>query len=322
MVFAIQVAAIHLLFLPYRRDRDETVAASPPGADPPGDLSPAEAGFLLAAGSRVDWNQALGCLFDLAERGVVSVEQVSRGKNARIGQEFVLKLESRSVNLQPFEQGLLEVLFLGEAGLEEVVLLNEVGSRYAARRRRFEGPLLQALRAGGLLDAGREYARRFVRLLGWFAALAGALSLAIGLWATLTRGWWPFLLISAGFLAGALVAFLQAGSFSFCTDQGQAAAVTWRVYARSITYPSPGASLAGEASRNDPILAYAAAFGLIHEWIRWMKKKISAPLPGWFQVDPFGSEGAGLVSFLAFLESAAALSGPPAAFHPGQAETS
>jgi Predicted membrane protein (DUF2207) C-terminal domain len=307
VIFAIQLTAIYILLRPFRRDPVDPTPSSPLSGEPPAGISPAEAGCLAVPGCRVGWSQALGCLFDLAADGRISIQQIHPRKSQDQPPGFRLHLAGTLADLRAFERGLLEALFLVEAGLEQEVTLEEAAGRFAARAGRFKRPLLAALRNKDLIDPARENALNYLRLTVRFASLAGAAGLVIGIWFALTGGWWAVWLVPAGFLAGALVTSLQASSFSICTDRGRESAGRWLVYTSSLAQAGLPACL--ESAQENQQLAYLAALGRLRVWMGQVAPGTLASPPGWFQTVP-EEERLGQV-FMDFLAAASELSGEP-----------
>ncbi len=89
--------------------------------EPPDDLAPAIAGVLTASGGQISWQHGLATLFNLAQRGVLRIDEVER-KWYR-SRDFAVSLVARPSDLQLHEQGLLELLFATGKGATETVNL-------------------------------------------------------------------------------------------------------------------------------------------------------------------------------------------------------
>jgi hypothetical protein len=304
-VFAILLTAVFLLLWPYRRDPTLPDSSSLEPDDPLNNLSPAEAGCLAAPGCRVRWSQALGCLLDLSASGFVTVQAYDRKSSQGTGPDFQVSLVQTPAGRQPFKRALLEVLFLGEAGAQEGVSLEQVASRFAARSRRFEEPLLQALRRKALIDPDREQTFKYLHRLAYSAALLGVFGLAAGLWLASVTGWWASLLIAVGFLAGGLVAYLQAGSFTICSRLGSQSAERWSGYVAALT--QAGLPQALEEAQESRQLAYLAAFDQLGTWMGQLQPDSLPTPPAWFQTSL--AEEQARRSFIKFLAAATELSG-------------
>lgn len=77
---------------------------------PPSELPPALAGILLAQGARPKPAHALGTVFDLARRGVLTIGEKPRGTRVE-PREYLAALATLPAELRPHERAVLAALF-------------------------------------------------------------------------------------------------------------------------------------------------------------------------------------------------------------------
>ena len=224
------VAGLVWLWALWARARRPETAIGPVAARTstlPDPLPPALAGALGGANGRPNATHALGALFDLAQRGVLTIEE-SPDKRWYKGREFDVRLfEPTPGDLRPHEQGLLTLTFSGKTGPTETATLSEVGSRLARQLKLFAEPLTAELNAAGLIDPRRQAtAKRFAIIGGVLIFLMLPLG-ALGLLTLNKYGGWPFALAAVPFLL-AMVAFVMAGTYSSLSDEGAREAARWR----------------------------------------------------------------------------------------------
>src|SRR5512141_2480298 len=112
------LAGLAAYWKPYR-SRFLPNPGGPSIATSPDDLSPALAGVFYRGS--ISWSVALATLLDLAQKGVIRIEQVG-SKNQSGPGEFTIQRQPGEYALRPHEQGLLHVLFnarnSGQAGIQ------------------------------------------------------------------------------------------------------------------------------------------------------------------------------------------------------------
>ena len=109
--------------------------------EPPSDLPPAIAGVLNGSGASPSWANALATLFDLADRGILTIEEIE--KQSRFsGQDFNVVLLKEPGSLRPHEQGLLNLLFETKEGRQTAVKLSKLSSAVTGSQwKKFTEPL-------------------------------------------------------------------------------------------------------------------------------------------------------------------------------------
>ena len=140
----------------YRRGRREQPASTQAMTytRPPDDLPPAMAGALNGSGGSPATTNALGTLFDLARRGLLSIEESPAHSWGR-RHEFTLRPSGVSAEpLRPHERGLLALLFEDKRGAaRDSLRLRELSTILSTRWKAFSEPLKHELDQAGFISA-------------------------------------------------------------------------------------------------------------------------------------------------------------------------
>ena len=132
----------------------------------PDPLPPALAGALGGANGRPNATHALGALFDLAQRGVLTIEE-SPDKRWYKGREFNVRLLAPTPgDLRPHEQGLLALAFTDKKGPTDTIKMSGMGTRLARQLKLFAAPLTAELNAAGLIDPQRRATAKRFAIIG------------------------------------------------------------------------------------------------------------------------------------------------------------
>lgn len=294
-------AGLFLAGLSFRRD-----AAGLPGAPsmhtmPPRQISPALAARL--AGSSTGF---LGALFDLAERGVITIEE---GQRRWGSSTFELVRQPSAEPLQKHEQALLQALFR-KAKNERVPLTQ---AAVISGDRAFNQALDEELTALGWRDAERAARRgRFLTFtvlglfLGLAALLAGALLSAAASASSGQLAALGAILIGGGAALGlvGLVGSIAAGSISVLSDEGLRQAEAWKGFNAHLRSIAKGREPATAPDTFARYLAYAAAFGMGTQWGKFFQKMGDVPLPAWMQTLDVSMQDGSYAAMMAVISSA------------------
>ena len=267
----------------------------------PGDLPPALAGALAAADGRPNATQALGTLFDLARRGIVTIDE-SPDKRWYRNRDFDVRLQDAApCDLRPHEQGLLALLFTGKRGPAETVKVSEMGNRLASKSKQFTEPLTTELSAANLIDPQRRAtAHRFI-VIGVILLLMMLPLGALGALLITKYGGWPFLLVAVAFLLS-MTAFIMAGTYSPLSDEGAREAARWRSFQAYLKDVVKGRDPAWDLRLFERYLPYAAALGLAEGWAKAFQKRGGAETPAWFRAVADSRDGS-MAAFIAMTAS-------------------
>lgn len=288
--------------------RGETPLTLPPSA-----LPPAIAGVLMRNGSTNStwiWAYALGTCFDLARRGVISIEEAPR-KSRWQERDFVFRLESADTALRPHERGLIEAFFRDKSGLQSTVRFSKLQANLYTRLK----PLSQALKAEceslGFFDAERQRRRTTSLIWGLFLMfLSMALIVAAAL---LVSALGPLPLVAAiGVLVLGIVLVIAAATISLLTEDFQQTALEWKSFAKYLGDVTRQRDTLVHRDQFEGYLSYAAAFGLAEPWSRYLKKREDIEVPAWFRALTSAEDG-GRGAFVAMMAASGSSSSAGAA---------
>ncbi|MFZ2360662.1 MAG: DUF2207 domain-containing protein [Anaerolineae bacterium] len=268
----------------FRRSWTAQPAAPFKATEPPGQAAPAVAAKLVSNG-----NPALAAIFDLAQRGALSIDETA----SRWGRSFALRRQPAAGALTPYEQGLIEALFKTKRGLDDEIALSDVATRLAQHAKLFNEPLDEELALAGLLDRQRQAQRQRLIAATVMAMLLGGVGFGIGLiWGAVAAenaqwGLLPAAAVLAGlgtglFLVG-LVGVIVAATLSTWTEQGERAAADWQGFVGYLKDVTKGKADMLDVSRFDRFLPYAAGFGLGEAWTKRYQQQSGFSAPPWFQ---------------------------------------
>ncbi len=264
---------------------------------PPGDLPPAIAGVLFNNG-HVDMNWAwpyiLGACFDLARRGIITIEEVQRTSWWH-GRDFIFRLNKPAISLRPHERGVIEALLGSKSGLQSTVYLSKLQNNLYGRFKPFITSLKSECEALGFYDAERRRLRRTRIVWGVILiGVGGVLMVAVGL----LGGGWPFLATLGIDMSG--VGLLIAGAtLSPLSDDYRQAALAWRSFARYLRDVTRQRDTLVHRDQFEGYLSYAAAFGMAEAWARYLKKREDIAVPTWFRA--LAAEDGGYAAFAAMV---------------------
>ena len=293
ILFVSGLASLFFVRQRYDSPPREFAVTAPWSAAPPDTLPPAIAATLLSNGTP-RFEQAMAALFVLADRGELRIDEQSRMLGLR---DFTITATPMKRPRAPYEERLLEIIFTGAHGANQITL-GKARNRLLRHFRRFKAALEPEMIAAGLLDEDRRAVRmRFVTIA--IVALIAAGVSAIGLAFIANRfGGWPMMIPLALALVGVAGLICYAAHTPLSND-GVRRAREWRgfrQYLRDIArdrQPSPGDVVIQR------LLPFAVAFGIAHVWSGYLKRHRSAA-PAWFRSVSDGSHnGAAFSAFVA-----------------------
>jgi hypothetical protein len=248
---------------------------------PPDALPVALAAALVEAGAQASWLLALATLVDLAQRGIIRVEEhTSRAWQG--SHEYVIYHLGARGGLSPHEAGLLDLLFVSKSGPVTSVKLSAVARAVQSRFQVFKEPLGDALVAAGLVEPERAQTR--AALVRWALALvAVAVPGFIGAAALVSSyGAWP-LLVPGSIMVVAVMLFITASQYSVLSTAGRLSAVRWRAFFAFVQRLAVGREAIADASWFQRYLPFAVARGIGHRWVRRFEQagRLEA-VPAWY----------------------------------------
>ena len=279
---------------------------------PPNDLPPAIAGVLNGHGAKPSWSNALATLFDLADRGILSIEEVADKKWYQ-GQDFVIVQQNMTPgNLRPHEQGLLNLLFQTKKGRQTSVKMSKLANMVNGKQwEKFTKPLEAELEAAGYIDPVRKKRRLWVMggsFIFFILGTAALIGLSVGL--AQQFGAWPIAIGLALFLLFA-VWLIVGNMLTILTDDAKQMADAWQSFHDYLKAVTRKKAAVDNPNMFTQFVPYAASYGLLHQWAKFFQKE------GWTEVPPYfrAASHSGDSSMAAFvaMSSASASSGGAAA---------
>mgnify|MGYP003372949537 FL=1 len=283
---------------------------------PPADLPPALAGWLF--NQTVSWQHGLATLFDLAARGLITIEEAVEKKWYQSNQ-FAITLLNRSGNLRPHESALLDLLFTDKSGTpHDTITMSDMGQLITSSRwKKFTESLEGEAEAQGLVS--RESKERGKRMMIWSGILMLMLVplavLLFVLWTTF--GGWPLLLAGAIFIVG-LIALLSGATLSPLSDRGAKLAEAFDPFRRFLDQAGKGKMDVPDPAYYEAYLPYATAFGYAQPWVKQQSKAGYDVAPSYFR-GLSDDGGANMVVFIAAVTAASNSGGSASASAAGAA---
>lgn len=278
--------------------------------EPPTDLPPAIAGVLNGSGASPSWSNALATLFDLADRGILSIEELEK-KSVFSGKDFNIVLLEQPDTLRPHESGLLELLFETKGMWHQSVKMSKLSSAVTGSQwKKFTEPLEAEIKAAGYIDAERK-SRRTQVIAGSvvFLVLAVLIMILTVIFENLF-GMWPMLLALSFFVLFGI--FMGVGSsMTILTDEARLLANQWQSFYQHLKDVTRRKAAVGETNMFNRFLPYAATYGLLHQWAKFFEKEGWTQLPPYFHALNRADDG-GMAAFVA-MTAASSSSGGSAA---------
>lgn len=268
---------------PRLADRPAVVRVS----EPPDEAPPGMAVRLTGRGM-----PALATLFDLANRGLVRIDESGRGLLG--GKKYSLNRLPADTALRPHEEGLLRAVFAEKAGKErDSAPLSQVGNKIARHPKWVREPLEQEMADAGLLDLRRRAARDRLLVAGIVAVLLGGAALVAGAvvaGAAGARGAGQTAVlgaiaagVGAALLLLGLAALIAGALFSPLSEQGEQAAAAWKAFGVHLRDIVRGREFASGEALFERYLPLAAGLGLGERWAKYVQKQGYAAVPAWFR---------------------------------------
>ncbi|MBN1919700.1 MAG: DUF2207 domain-containing protein [Anaerolineae bacterium] len=311
-IFALGLAAI----LGYQKRYQMPAGEAPFTANrPPSDRLPAFAGVLAQKGSlQYGWDYALGALFHLAQRGVVSIEESAESTWYR-KHTYVLHLHDLPAHLEPHEQAVIQVFFGTKQGLVHEMPVHTLQNSLQRRLKHFTDALKGEMATLGFFDPERQRGRNV--LFGWgvvLLLLGPALAVA-GLF-FLTRstiGPWPLLITVSIFFIG-FVAMIAGAIIPRLNDVWINESAAWIAFKKYLKDVMKGRESLAYAAGFTEYLPYAAALGLADVWAKYLKRHENFEVPAWFRgLSAAATDShAGFIAMIAAINASGAASGASA----------
>jgi hypothetical protein len=276
---------------------------------PPGKLAPVLAGALQAQTSSPSWPHALGTLFDLAERGVLTIKELPAEKWYQ-SRDFEIVQVSQAADLHPHEREMVKLLFTDKHGSpQQSIRLSKLGNVVTSFRwDAFKSAVRRDLSDAGLVDRDRDTARRNV-LAGGVLILAVALGLLVLAVVLMSQiGPWALLLALAAFLVS-IVWMIASSTISPLSEHGLALAAEWEPFYRYIKDAARGKTPVQDPASFEALLPYATAYGQGEPWAQQFDRLGYREVPSYFQAFETADDGSHMGVFVVFMAKSATSGG-------------
>lgn len=277
LIFASGVVVLFGLRQSYEappRDPASDAVPAGVGAPPLPDVLSATLAGVLAANGRPSLEHAVAALLSLADRGVVTFRQTSRG--AFGVRSFAVGQRGAAAPLSAYEEEVLAIVFKGET--DRPVSLVKARQRLTRHFSRFSKAVQAELAAAGFVDESRRSVRqRYLKVGG--SLIAAALLAVIPAFAFFREyAAWPLAISVALGLLG-IGALVFRATLTPLSNEGVRRSRRWRTFGRHLKaaaeHPAPvfGTPFA--------LLPYAVSLGAGSAWGKRLKRERLAA-PGWF----------------------------------------
>lgn len=281
--FSILVAGLSGLGFYWQRNRAPVFKPDLPVTRPPSRLAPGLAGALPNLSA--DWNQAQATLYDLAERGLIFIEELPEQGWMRKN-DFSLRLlkpiDQLSGDYLPHEIGLIKLLFTDKDELQDVVKISKVGKRLSGSKwKLYSEAVKEELKQADFLSPDRKRAQNTLYALAFlfFVVATGGMILAAIL--DIPAGIGPFAVVGAGMLL-ALISMISGVALKPLSDLGAETAADWDAFKKYLKEITKGKHPIEDPRVFEAYLPYATSFGLLSDWVKYFRKQGLANPPAYF----------------------------------------
>lgn len=268
-----------------RRHRAESIII-PPGiiTNPPDDLSPAQAAFLLSP-AQMGSGVPAATLVHLAQSGWLNIEEQPGGKGLFKARDYRVHRRQGHTPLKEHEQVLYQHLFSSRSGQQDAVRLSSLANRFVAASQPFRKAIIHELTSAGLLDARQIQRRTRLNMLGVTLLVFETVLLVLGLllgFGSTQLAWLGTLLLglAGGIFILGVAAVIIASGWPVLTQQGEARAARWLGFKQHLASLLKGRSPL-HADWLEPYLPFAVAFGLGLQWVEGFRNQGFAPAIRW-----------------------------------------
>jgi len=270
-------ALVYLLW--YRRGRDKPVTqVAEYLPEPPSPLAPGMAGTLLD--ERVDMEDIIATLVDLARRKAISITEVKEEGFLRTGTDFTYRRERTDVPMMEYETKLLDAVF-GQSDQRD---LSDLKNKFYTKLDGIKRAMYDEVVKEGYFPRNPDSVRSQFGCLGMallaVAALVGFTMFAI--FSSLSDyGFAPA--VGLGITAIALIVVAQ--YMPRKTDKGSEEAARWQAFKTYLRKIDKYSNIEEQKEIWDRYLPYAIAFGIDREYMDKFAQ-VDAPIPGWYFPSP------------------------------------
>lgn len=292
MIAAATALALWLFFLRYKRDPAERPAPASVTA-PPDDLPPALAGAIAGGRVSVGGPQLLATAFDLARRGLLTIEERPGGGLLK-KRDFIFRRTGQGT-LRPHERAVLDAMF--EEGTHEAPLRKSL-QRVAGRAGKIGKAVSAELEQAGFIDRDRKEGRRAMSISGVVVIIfAGAL--LFGALATALPMGPAMMLVPLAFAMSGLTMVIVGAGFSTLSRAGLVSARRWDAFGDHIKGEAKRGRVPHDGEAIGRMLPYAAALGALARFGKALEKSGVRDVPQWLRSLDAAGANAAMVAVIA-----------------------
>lgn len=313
------VIGVWLTSRTYQKHKVTLPKKAQPTYEPPQKMPPALAGVLQVRSGKANWTHALAAMYDLAERGLIVIEELPKQKWYQ-RQNFVVRQAAQPGGLKPHEEALWQLIFTDRKGRpEQEVKLSDLARRVTGKRwQAFQDVVKGELKQAGWWSESRSQARQGLMIAAIILLLFSPLLLMVLALNMDFFGVWAFTLPGALFVVGVLAVIFADGIRPF-TDDGVRIASEWLGFQEYLKRLSKGKAAMTRPDIFDLYLPYAAAFGVLYPWVKRLEKEGYELVPAFFRAVSDNQMGAFVAAVSASSSSGGAAGGAGGAAGAGAA---
>lgn len=242
---------------------------------PPDDLPPGVVGALVDL--TADDHDVLATIVDLAERGVIHIEETSSEVlGISFNKDWTYRKTGTKDGLRAYERQTLDAIF----GSKNEVKLSKIRERFSSKQAKVKEEMYQELVDHGYVEKNPQTVRRT-----WTAAGIGIMigTGAIGFFVAAAVSsfapmvWFPF--VALLILGVTMLIFAQ--QMPRRTQAGAEAAAKWEAFRRYLMEVERYQNVEEAKAIFSSYLPYAVAFGLERTWVRKFAR-VNTPAPHWY----------------------------------------
>ncbi len=244
---------------------------------PPDDLPPGTVGTLID--ERADFRDMIATLVDLAERGVIHIEEFDKSRFGIIkDRDWKLRYIDPDRQLRMSERQVIWAVF-GSSGDTEVEL-SDIRPQFSKSVKNVRTAMYGELVAQGYFPHNPETIRNRWRTAG-IVGLVVAIGGGIFFW-SMFAAWAPFAVVVVIGLATSMISVIALSSaMPRKTEKGAEAAERWKAFKRYLEEIERFDDMSTARDLFSLYLPYAVAFGIEKSWTRKFAR-LGTPAPAWY----------------------------------------
>ncbi len=278
------ILGLYLFWYTLGRDRPVGVRAEY-FPRPPEDLTPGVVGVLVD--ERADMEDVLATLIDLARRGFLEIQELSKSGFGRKA-DFQFTRSAKEIgDLLPHEKTLMRAIFPNRRTRK----LSSLKNKFYSKLPEIQKELYAEVTRQGFFPTGPDKVRTWYGCAGFFlTAVVGLLAWGIyGLLSELTA---LSFFVSASMMIFPVGLLFAARYMPRKSPKGVRSASQWLAFKNYLGNIEKYTKVQDAQDQFEKYLPYAIAFGLEKSWVKkFTSVDAPVPLPGWYHMHPTTSTG-------------------------------